>query len=383
MRHLETDSSAVQLRHALHAEPRLSGAEAPVAERLAAWFAPLAPDDTVTGLGGTGLAIVFGTAGSGPTVLLRSELDALPIAEINDMPYRSREPGVSHKCGHDGHMAILAAVGARLAEARPRRGRVVLLFQPAEETGAGAKAVVDDPRFASIRPDRVFGLHNLPGYPRGQLIVRDGIFACASRGMHIRFEGRQAHAAQPETGVSPAAALAAVVTAFGQLSQAQGSGHEFRLVTVVGAALGGPNYGIAPAVADIHATLRTETDAAMADLVNHCETHARGLAGAEGLDCRCEYHEVFDATVNAPAAVDTIRRACRDMDVREAELPFRWSEDFGRFTQIAEGAFFGLGAGLDMPDLHHSDYDFPDELIETGAEAFLRIVDECLGGDAA
>ncbi len=375
-------ATSIELRHALHAHPELSSREQATMERLAAFFAPLAPDETIAGLGGTGIAFAFGRAGGGPTVLLRSELDALPIAEANEMPYRSRQDGVSHKCGHDGHMAILAEVGRRLSQDRPGRGRVVLLYQPAEETGAGAAAVLADPAFERIRPDSVFALHNVPGYPLGQVIVRDGTFACASRGMHIRLTGRTAHAAEPETGASPAAALATIVTAFGQLSVAPGEGRELRLVTVVGAAMGGPNYGIAPGEGELHATLRSETDATMAGLVNHCEAIAREQAAQHGLGIDIDYHEVFDATVNAPAAVDTIRQACRDLDVREAEQPFRWSEDFGRFTQVAEGAFFGLGAGTGIPDLHHRDYDFPDALIDAGARTFLRIVGERLGGAA-
>ncbi len=375
-------TSAAELRHALHAYPELSGEESATAARLKSFFAPLCPDETVEGLGGSGIAFVFSGPRPGPTVLLRAELDALPIDERIDLPHRSRRPGVSHKCGHDGHMAILAAVGEVLARERPARGRVVLLFQPAEETGAGAQAVVADPGFARIRPDAAFGLHNVPGFPRGQLVVRAGTFSCASRGLVMALAGRPAHAAQPETGRSPARALAALIEGFYALPGGIAEDGELCFATVVGANMGGANFGVAPGDAELCVTLRAETDATMARLVAHAEALLATQVERYGLSADARYCDVFDATVNSPAAVELIRNACRDLDLVEAAEPFRWSEDFGRFTQVAEGAFFGLGAGMDVPALHNDDYDFPDALIETGREAFLRIARAALGGDA-
>lgn len=370
--------TAESLRHALHAAPELSGQEAATAAQIITWFKALAPDGIVTGIGGNGVAIVFGEPGSGPTIMLRSELDALPILETNDMPHRSMTDGVSHQCGHDGHMAILAAVGASLAEKRPQNGRVVLLFQPAEETGDGANAVADDVEFAAIRPDRVFALHNLPGYPLGQVVVRDGTFTCASRGIDIRLRGCTAHAAQPETGRSPSLAMREIIALLEGLADNFDSGDELAFATVVGAKLGDRAFGVSPGDAAVWATLRTESDALMQTLVNHCEARVRDIAKAENLDVDIRYQDVFAATVNAPGAVETIRQACQGLPLVEAAKPFRWSEDFGRFTRESEGAFFALGAGEDMPALHNQDYDFPDALIDRGADVFLRIIDACL-----
>lgn len=371
-------NSAVRLRRELHRHPDLSGHEQSTAERISQYIVALQPDTIVSGLGGAGVAFGFGGMLPGPTILLRCELDALPIQESNDFSWRSRTEGVSHKCGHDGHMAILATVAESLARERPQRGRVVLLFQPAEETGDGAKNVVADPGFADIQHDVIFGLHNIPGVPLGDVVVRDGTFSCASRGMSVRLLGKPAHAAQPETGRSPAAALARILDSYTGVGAALATNGELLFATVVGARMGGANFGIAPANAEVFVTLRAETDTSMQRLVSYCETQVRAEAERAGLQLAIEYQDIFDATVNSAIAVDIIRRACSDMSVTEADAPFRWSEDFGRFTQLGDGAFFGLGAGVNTPDLHNEDYDFPDALIEKGAAVFLRIIEESM-----
>ena len=370
--------SAIQLRRDLHRHAELSGCEAGTAQRILRFFQPLEPDETLTELGGHGLAFGFGSADKGPTVLLRCELDALPITQTNGTAHRSVTEGVSHKCGHDGHMAILAAVGEALSRQRPARGRVVLLYQPAEETGAGASAVLADPRFAVIRPDLVFALHNLPGFPMGQILLRAETFTCASRGMEIRLTGRTAHAAQPETGRSPAKAMCRIIDELENLPARQEARSELAFATVVGARLGKKAFGTAPGDAAVMATLRSETDATMDRLVRDCEEMVRVIASAEQLGHTVSYEDVFPSTVNSQAAVDIIRKASGTTPVQEVDTPFRWSEDFGRFTAHTEGALFGLGAGENSIDLHNPDYDFPDELIEPGVALFQRILHECL-----
>ncbi|MDZ7644617.1 MAG: peptidase dimerization domain-containing protein [Woeseiaceae bacterium] len=208
--------------------------------------------------------------------------------------------------------------------------------------------------------------------------MRDGTFTCASRGLRVELTGRSAHAAQPETGNNPAAAMARLVLLFGDLPAALATDGELMFATVVGANVGGRNFGVVPDRAELCVTLRSETDVTMARLVEWCEARARKVASEHGLELSLAYQDVFDATVNAPGAVETVRRASDGMPLAEAEVPFRWSEDFGRFTRVADGAFFGLGAGEGMPALHNDNYDFPDELVGAGSRVFLRIVDACL-----
>lgn len=363
----------VGLRHALHQRPELPGQERETARQIVGFLSALHPEALYTELGGTGVAALFAGKAPGPTLLLRAELDALPIRELTPGPYRSLRPEVSHACGHDGHMAILAAVGRQLAARRPARGRVVLLFQPAEETGSGAAAVLGDPRFAALAPDFVFALHNLPGFPLGQVLVRDGAFAAASRGATIALAGATAHAAQPETGRSPALAMARIIEGLARLP-AEVAGGGFALATVVGAQLGKRAFGTAPGAAEIWATLRSETDQGMDRVVAYTEGLAAEQAARYGLDWSLDYDDIFAATENSPIANEVVRGCSGEGGVVELAAPFRWSEDFGRFTAIAPGALFGLGAGAGVPELHNGDYDFPDELIGPATMIFRRII---------
>lgn len=369
----------LELLHHLHREPELSGAEGGTARAVTGFFDGLQPDRTLADLGGHGVAFVFDGAQPGPTVLLRCELDALPIQERHEGPGQSRVPGVAHQCGHDGHMAILAAVGTRLARRRPARGRVVLLFQGAEETGEGAAAVVADPRFAELGVDLAFALHNVPGHPLGQVIVREGSITSASRGMEIELSGRTAHAAQPETGVSPALAMSRLVETLASLESGLVPDGEIAFATVVGARLGEKAFGTAPGEARVWVTLRSETDPTMARLIEHAEQTARRLAERDGLELAIGYQDIFPATVNAAEAVGIVRAAATPGRLRLADKPFRWSEDFGHITAAVPGALFGIGAGEDRPDLHNPDYRFPEALIPEAADLFVRILDAALG----
>lgn len=366
----------VAFRRELHRHPDLSGAEAGTARRIREFHVALSPDALFTDLGGHGVAVVFAGAAPGPTVLLRCELDALPIRETGDLPHRSATDGIAHQCGHDGHMAILAAVGRDLAGRRPSRGRVVLLHQPAEETGRGAAAVLADPRWPRIAPDLAFALHNLPGHELGEVVIREGVFSSASRGLVVELTGVTAHAGQPETGRSPARALTRIVDGLAELSPAGPDATDF--VTVVGARLGEKAFGTAPGRAEAWATLRAASDAGMDLLVTRVLDLVRANAAAGDLDYDVAWEDVFPATVNDPEAVALVRCVAGPLPVRELAAPLRWSEDFGLVAAACRGALFGIGAGNDGPALHASDYDFPDELIGPASALLRRIVDMAL-----
>ncbi len=373
-------SGAGELRRELHRHPELSGSESETAARICRFFEPLRPDEVIRGLGGHGVAVVFSGAEAGPTVMLRCELDALPIAEQSRAAHRSTLDGRSHACGHDGHMAILARVGESLSAVRPPTGRVVLLYQPAEENGGGAGAVIRDNRYPEIRPDLVFALHNLPGFPLGTIVVRSGTFCCASRGVVVSLEGTPSHAAQPEAGTSPARAMCRIMKLIDDLAARVRAGDEVAFATVVGARLGADDaFGTAPGDARVMATLRSETDDTLDRMVEHLEASVRRIAARHGLRHDLAYRDEFSATVNAPRAVAVVCRAAGRASLRVMEGPFRWSEDFGRLTALAEGALFGIGAGVETPALHNPAYDFPDELIPLGAAVFTRMIQDCLG----
>ena len=246
------------LRRNLHRHAELSGQEVDTQALIREFILRHAPAaETVTDLGGTGLAFCYPGRLEGPTVMFRAELDALPIHEATPMQHRSLKPGVSHKCGHDGHMSILAGLGMLLHRQPPRRGRVVLLFQPAEETGEGASRIIHDPKFEGLSPDLVFALHNIPGHRAGKILVKSGAFTCASVGMRVRLSGRSAHASHPEQGLSPAAAMCDIMRLLPTLPAATET-EGFSLVTLVHVCLGEEAFGTAPGNARILATLRAE-----------------------------------------------------------------------------------------------------------------------------
>jgi amidohydrolase len=371
----------IDFRHDLHRHPEISGEEEETARRVVAFLAPLKPQKVLTGLGGHGVAAVFEGAEPGPTLLFRSELDALPIEEKTGAPYTSTVAGKGHLCGHDGHSTTLLALGLGLSRQPPKRGRVVLLFQPSEENGAGAAAVIADPRFGEIRPDLAFSLHNLPGLPLGRVALKEGPVNCASRGMRLHLTGKTAHASLPETGISPMSAIARLMPALTALSRSAPPALDFRLATVTHAWLGEEAFGIAPGDGEIWVTLRTLVDDHMAALCAEAEDLARTAAAGTNLGLAIGYEDIFLHCENAPEAVDHLVRALdAEGVVHDAgTLPMRGSEDFGRFRAIAPSAMFFLGSGESHPALHNPDYDFPDELIAVGARIFMRVTRDILG----
>ncbi len=369
-----TDHSITEIRHYLHHYPELSGKEYQTAEYVVEQLKRLSPTKIYQGIASTGVAAVFDSGKAGKSLLFRCELDALPIQESHDEHYCSYYQGISHQCGHDGHMAIILSLAKRIAENRPKRGRVVLLFQPAEEIGTGARAVVADPQFACIRCDECFALHNLPGYPMGHVMIRDGVFNCASRGMAIYLSGKTAHASYPETGISPQLALATLLQSFNEVPRTI-STNGLKMITVVHCNMGEKAFGTAPADACIMATLRTETDEVMQQLVTACSELVKHLAKQYQLKYRIEWEDIFDASINHKDCVEQVIQAAKRTGntVQYRDKPFRWSEDFGALSGATRGAMFAFGAGENQPQIHNPDYRFPDELIAQGSEIFFEV----------
>lgn len=362
----------IKLRHRLHGAPELSNGEEQTAETITAFLEESHPDEIITDIGGHGLAAVFDSGRPGPRILVRCELDALPIPETISLPYGSSTENAAHKCGHDGHMTIVAGLGTRLAEQRPKSGAVILLFQPAEEKGQGARRVIDDKKYSELKPDYALALHNLPGFPRGSMILRRGVFASASTGLHVHLKGRTSHAAEPESGNSPALAIAELIQRFSAMPQFHAALHEAAKVTVIHARLGEVAFGTSPGEADVMATLRAHEQEVIDRLMDEAIAIAEHTAESYGLQVTTELKEPFPSTANDDDVVGMLEKAAGKvgLEVISREIPFAWSEDFGHFTAEHKGALFGLGAGEDHPVLHHPEYDFPDDLIEPGIAVF-------------
>ncbi|WP_373050684.1 amidohydrolase [Thalassovita aquimarina] len=368
-------AALTEWRRDLHRHPELSGEEAETAKRVVEMLSPTKPDRVLAGLGGHGIAAVYEAAEDGPSILLRCELDALPIEELSDVPYRSEVQGKAHLCGHDGHMAILAGVARWLGANRPVRGRAILLFQPAEEDGAGAAKVIADPRFAEITPDYALSLHNMPGLRFGHATLEPGAMACASRGMKITLTGRTAHASQPETGLSPVPAMSRLMPLLTGLGTGGvPSDPDFSLVTVTHARVGEPAFGVAPGQAELWVTLRTQNDAGMDALVARAGAAVGAAAIEAGLQHEISYHDVFRHCDNDAEATQLLASAleAENIPTEPGKLPMRASEDFGRFGDVSKSAMMLLGSGTDCAALHNPDYDFPDSLIAIGARVFVQ-----------
>jgi amidohydrolase len=369
-------------RRYLHQHPELSGEERKTAAHIKQQLEALQPSQLITQIGGNGLAAIFDSGQDGPTIMYRTELDALPIEEENDFEYRSKQQTVSHKCGHDGHMAIMLGFARYLAQHRPQRGRIVLLFQPAEEIGAGAEWMLSDPKFEQLLPiDYAFAIHNLPGFPLGQIVYKRGPFSSAVKSLIIRLYGKTSHAGEPENGINPALAISEIIREADIACQPDVNEPEFAILTPVHIELGEIAYGVSAGYGEVHLTIRTWTEKEMGDLSARLLRYVSRMAVRHKLRVETEWTNVFRTTRNEEEVVDIVEQAAVDngYEMHECEHPFKWGEDFGAFTQRFRGAMFGLGAGEDHPALHNPDYDFPDELLLPGIYMYRRIMEIILG----
>lgn len=364
----------VALRHELHQNPELSNNEFITSERLVNFLHHLNPDELIRNVGGNGIVCIFKGKKTGPSVLFRCDMDALPIQEINQIEYKSQNSGVSHMCGHDGHMAILAGLAEVFSKNPPQKGQAVLLFQPAEENSEGAKRVINDEKFKKLNIDYAFALHNLPGFPKGNIVLKKDTFASASKGIVIKLIGKTSHAAEPENGNSPALAMSNIIKELTFLPN-ENRFSDFTLVTVVYSRLGEVTFGTSPAYAEIMATIRAYTNDDMQILTERAEVIAKENAFRHNLKFDISYTEEFPATTSNNNLVEMLTdlNLQNNINTEEIEIPFRWSEDFAHFTQKFPGIFFGLGCGENHPQLHNPDYDFPDDIIENGVKIFHEI----------
>lgn len=368
----------INLRHELHAIAEVSGQEKKTAEKISSFLESTNPDQIITEIGGAGILARYQGKKEGPTIMIRCELDALPISEENDFDYVSKNEGTGHKCGHDGHMAIACGLAQLIGNTKIERGQVLLLFQPAEETGEGAQRILNSKKFEEFSPDYVFALHNLPGYKKHQIVVKEGTFAAASVGLIIRLKGQTSHAAHPEEGRSPALAMSHLVQDLSALTQFYVPLDEAAKATVIHARLGERAFGTSPGHAEVMATLRTYEDETLENLKHKAKRIAEGIADIFELELETEWVESFSVTQNDQKAVEVVRESAKNsnFNLLEKDTPFSWSEDFGHFTKEFKGAMFGLGAGRDQPALHASNYDFPDDIIETGIKMFAGIINQ-------
>lgn len=365
-----------EIRHTLHQLAEPSGCEARTQQFLLDTLRTLQPTEIRTfGISRNFLA-VFDTGHAGPTTLFRGDFDAVRVDETIDVPYASETAGVAHKCGHDGHATILLGLAEQLHLHPLEKGRTLLFFQAAEETGEGATQLLETGVLDEYRPDRVFALHNIPGAPLGTVICKNGSFTCSVVSCDIELHGRTSHAAEPLKALSPYPAAKAITDELLALNQYDMERDDFCLLTLVEFRLGEPAYGVTAGHGVLRFTLRAKDDKLLQQTKVRLEEIVKRVAGTmPGLTTSIGWKEYFAASSNAAEAVDRIRAAARacGLPYQEKPQPFSWGEDFGLLTQQYDGALFGLGSGESQPPLHHQHFDFPDELVSIGVRLFYEM----------
>ncbi|MBX2815978.1 MAG: amidohydrolase [Saprospiraceae bacterium] len=366
----------VDLRKTLHRTPELSGQEIKTAACIRAFVARYRPDKMIEHLGGTGLACIYEYGQGGPTVVFRCELDALPIQETNGFSHASLVKGVSHKCGHDGHMCMVAGLAPWLQQQSFGQGRIVLLFQPSEETGQGAQAVTSDPRFVELQPNFVFALHNIPGEPLHSIQIMDQRFSAEVISFLLRLVGKESHASSPELGNNPAQPLATIVDRLSRYEENDPHSRQFSLLTPIHIRMGEVAYGISPGEAELHYTLRAWDSAVLEQTKVRTISTIEQICRDYGVHHQIHWLEYFPSSPNDPESNRLVEDAAQELGltVMHPAHPFRFGEDFGWYSRQWPCAMFGIGAGTSASALHAADYDFPDELLSTGISLFQQII---------
>lgn len=374
----QLQAEAAQWRHHLHANPELMfdvhDTAAFVADKLRAFGC----DEVVTGLGRTGVVgVIKGNKGAGQTVGLRSDMDALPIKEAVDRPYKSKTEGKMHACGHDGHMAMLLGAARYLTETRNFSGKVVVIFQPAEEGGGGGREMVQDGLMDRFGIDRVYGMHNMPGLPLGEFAIRPGPFFAATDEFSITVTGKGGHAAMPHKTIDPIVIGAQIVQGL-QTIASRVTDPLSSIVVSVTKFNAGHAHNVIPNAATLAGTMRTLTPENRAMGEARMKQIVEGIAAAHGATAQFSFHRGYPVTVNHGAETDVMASVARDIvgdnRVDTNVEPLMGGEDFSYMLEARPGAMILIGNG-DSAGLHHPEYDFNDNAIAHGISLWAKLAE--------
>ncbi len=305
-----------------------------------------------------------------PPIAFRADMDALPMDEGISLPYGSTRRGISHKCGHDGHMAALCGLALELEERKVNR-TVYLIFQPAEETGQGAVRCTGLIREKGIK--EIYAFHNRSGYPENSIVYRKELTQPASEGLLIYMHGKTSHASAPETGSSPSAAIAELALFARHLPEEPHEG--MALCTIVGMQCGQGDFGISPGEGSLSVTLRAERELYMKEMEKKILQKTEELSARDGLRTEHEIHDYFPETRNHEEALDRIIEKAEGLHLSVMEMKDLWraSEDFGYYLKLCSGALFYIGNGEAYPAVHTEKYDFNDRILGTAVDLFLAL----------
>jgi amidohydrolase len=369
-------------RQDFHAHPEILFDVHRTAEKVAALLEQFGCDEIVTGLGRTGVVgIINGrTNESGRTIGLRADMDALPILERTGKDYASTSPGKMHACGHDGHMAMLLGAAKYLAETRNFDGRVAVIFQPAEEGGAGGREMVEDGLMDRFDIGEVYGMHNWPGIPLGHFGIREGGIMAATDEFSIEIEGVGGHAARPQATVDPVVVAAQLIAALQTVvsRNVDPLHHAVLSVTVMEA---GEAYNVIPRMARLKGTVRTLDASVRSFIEERIKSFAPQFAASFGATASVGYRHGYPVTVNhaeqTAFAIETAAELAGSERVDTNVAPSMGGEDFAYMLEARPGAYIFLGNG-DSAELHTDNYDFNDDIIPVGTSYWVRLAERAL-----
>jgi hippurate hydrolase len=373
-------------RRDIHAHPELQydvqRTAATVADKLKAFGC----DEVVTGIGRTGVVgVIRGsrTGGASRKVIgLRADMDALPIEEATSVPYRSTVPGKMHACGHDGHTAMLLGAAKYLAETRNFAGTAVVIFQPAEEGGAGGRAMVQDGLMDRFGIEEVYGMHNFPGMPIGQFAIRPGPIMASADSLTNDIEGKGGHAARPHMSIDPVLVGAQIIN---QIQSVVSRNVDPLKAAVVSICMfqAGHADNVIPQTAKLRGTARSLAPDVRDLLEKRLHEVVEGTARVHGATARLAYRRGYPVLENhegqAAFAASVAGEIVGNDKVNTAMAPVMGAEDFSYMLQARPGAFIFVGNG-DTAGLHHPAYDFNDEVIPIGTSYWARLVETAMRG---
>ena len=370
-------------RRDFHQHPELNFQEVRTSRIVAEKLREFGCDEVITGLATTGVVGVIKGHGEGGAIGLRADMDALPIHEESGVPHASLTPGVMHACGHDGHTTMLLGAARYLAETRNFSGTAYMIFQPAEEMGGGGEVMVKEGLFERCPMDRVFGLHNWPGLPAGELYWRIGPVMAAVADIRIAITGKGAHGAMPHQGNDPVVIAAQIVTALQSIVARNVEPVEAGVITI-GEIKGGNAFNVIPEVVTLRGTARWFLPEVGDILETKVKAIASGIAQAFGATAEVRFDRMYPATINEGTSTDLAAQAARavagEARVKELEKPTMGGEDFSFMLNAKQGAYLMLGAGRgpETPGVHHPRYDFNDDVLPVGASWWATLVEQQL-----
>ncbi|KAB2793650.1 M20 aminoacylase family protein [Brucella anthropi] len=380
-RAVETQAEIAAWRRKLHQNPELLYDVHETAQFVEDKLKSFGCDLVETGVGRTGVVgIIKGRHGDGPAIGLRADMDALPITETSGVEWVSQNPGKAHSCGHDGHTSMLLGAAQYLAETRNFRGSVALLFQPAEEGGAGGLAMVEDGVMDRFNISEVYGIHNMPGLPVGQFAMRKGPIMAATDEFDLFITGRGGHAAQPHRTIDPILAGSQLMIALQGIVSRNVDPLDSLVISVT-KFVAGEAYNVIPEKATLSGTVRTLKKETRAFAERRIREAAAGIAAATGAEITVRYKNNYPVTFNHDAQTEFAARVASAVagegKVDESVEPMMAAEDFSYMLEARPGAYIFLGNG-DTPGLHHPAYDFNDDAIPYGVSYFVAVAETAL-----